>query len=262
MKKTIKKPTKEPYRKINIVIPMAGKGFRFMEAGYTFPKPLIGIKDKTMIEVVISNLKSIHNHRFIFIAQKEHCQKYDIYNVLKRATNDKFELIQISGITEGAACTVLLASNYINNDDDLLIANSDQYIDIKIDDFINKSRDSKSDGVIMTFKSSHPKWSYARADESGRILETAEKRVISNSATVGIYYFKKGSDFVSGAQSMIHKNIRHNNEFYVCPVFNELIITGKNIFTHDIGAESMHGLGTPEDLNLFMQKLDNGQIKI
>ena len=247
---------------LNIVIPMAGKGFRFMEAGYTFPKPLIGIKDKTMIEVVISNLKSIHNHRFIFIAQKEHCQKYDIYNVLKRATNDKFELIQISGITEGAACTVLLASNYINNDDDLLIANSDQYIDIKIDDFINKSRDSKSDGVIMTFKSSHPKWSYARADESGKVSETAEKKVISNSATVGIYYFKKGSDFVSGAQSMIHKNIRHNNEFYVCPVFNELIITGKNIFTHDIGAESMHGLGTPEDLNLFMQKLDNGQIKI
>ena len=262
MKKTIKKPTKEPYRKINIVIPMAGKGFRFMEAGYTFPKPLIGIKDKTMIEVVINNLKPATNHRFIFIAQKEHCEKYDIYNVLKRATNNQFELIQINGITEGAACTVLLASNYINNDNDLLIANSDQYIDIKIDDFISKSRNSKSDGVIMTFRSSHPKWSYARTNEKGRVLETAEKRVISDNATVGIYYFKKGKDFVSGAQSMIHKNIRHNNEFYVCPVFNELIITGKNIYTHDIGAESMHGLGTPEDLNLFMQKLDNGQIKI
>jgi len=156
----------------------------------------------------------------------------------------------------------LLASNYINNDNDLLIANSDQYIDIKIDDFISKSRNSKSDGVIMTFRSSHPKWSYARTNEKGRVLETAEKRVISDNATVGIYYFKKGKDFVSGAQSMIHKNIRHNNEFYVCPVFNELIITGKNIYTHDIGAESMHGLGTPEDLNLFMQKLDNGQIKI
>lgn len=247
---------------LNIVIPMAGKGSRFAEAGYTFPKPLIGIKNQTMIEVVINNLRPIHDHRFIFIAQKEHCQKYDIYNILKRATSNKFELIQINGVTEGAACTVLLSSNYINNENDLLIANSDQYINVEIDDFISKSRKLNSDGVIMTFKSSHPKWSYARVDENGRVFETAEKRVISDNATVGIYYFKKGSDFVSGAQSMIHKNIRHNNEFYVCPVFNELIIDDKKIYTHDIDASDMHGLGTPEDLNLFMQKLDSGHVKI
>ena len=114
----------------------------------------------------------------------------------------------------------------------------------------------------MTFRSSHPKWSYARANEAGRVFETAEKRVISDKATVGIYYFKKGNDFVFGAQSMIHKNIRHNNEFYICPVYNELIVSGKNIYIHDIPETLMHGLGTPEDLSLFMQKLDDGQIKI
>jgi dTDP-glucose pyrophosphorylase len=247
---------------LNIVIPMAGKGSRFAEAGYTFPKPLIGIKDKTMIEVVINNLRPKHDHRFIFIAQKEHCQKYDIYNILKRATNNKFELIQINGVTEGAACTVFLSSQYINDKNDLLIANSDQYVSGDINKFISKARQADKDGVIMTFKSTHPKWSYARVDKKGRVFETAEKRVISDKATVGIYYFKKGSDFVSGAQSMISKNIRHNNEFYVCPVFNELIINDKKIYTHDIKVHDMHGLGTPEDLNLFMQKLDSGQIKI
>ncbi len=197
--KKMTKSVKEKEKTLNIVIPMAGKGSRFIEAGYTFPKPLISIKNKTMIEVVIKNLKPKIKHRFIFIAQKEHCEKYDIYNVLKKTTDNNFELIQINGVTEGAACTVLLSSQYINNDDDLLIANSDQYIDTDINDFIKKSRNLKMDGTIMTFEASHPKWSYARTDNLGRIIEVAEKKVISPNATVGIYYFSKGSNFVKAA---------------------------------------------------------------
>ena len=261
-KTKLTKKVVEEEKQLNIVVPMSGRGGAFISAGYTFPKPLVSIKDKTMIEVVINNLKPTHKHRFIFIAQKEHCEKYDVYNVLKMATDNKFELVQISGVTEGAACTVLLASKYINNDDDLLIANSDQYVDTNINEFISKSRKSNKDGVIMTFKATHPKWSYARLDGGGRVIETAEKKVISNNATVGIYYVKKGSDFVSGAQAMIHKNIRHNNEFYVCPVYNELIINGKKIYTHSIDDKKMHGLGTPEDLNIFLKKLDKNKIKI
>ncbi|MHB1316570.1 MAG: glycosyltransferase family 2 protein [Minisyncoccota bacterium] len=247
---------------INIVIPMAGKGSRFQEAGYTFPKPLIDIKDRTMIEVVIDNLKPSQEYRFIFIAQKEHCEKYDVYNVLKRATNNKFELIQIDGITEGAACTVLLAKQYINTDNALIIANSDQYIDIKINDFITTAQTSNTDGLIMTFEASHPKWSYARMDKNGKVLEVAEKQVISSHATVGIYYFEHGKDFIEGAESMIKKGVRHNNEFYVCPVYNELILNEKDITIYEIPVTKMHGLGTPEDLNVFMQKLDTNQISI
>ncbi len=242
---------------------MAGAGARFKEAGYAFPKPLIDIVGKTMIEVVVNNIKPKQlDYKFIFIAQREHYNKYDIYNILKRATDNKFEIVLIDGLTQGAACTVLTAIAHINNESPLLIANSDQFITEDIDNFISKASGQDKDGMIMTFASSHPKWSYARSDDSGRVVEVAEKRVISNAATVGLYYFKYGSDFVEGAQAMILKNIRHNNEFYVCPVYNELILSGKKIYTHPITHDKMHGLGTPEDLDSFLQKLKMGDVKL
>lgn len=247
---------------LNIVIPMAGRGSRFQEAGYTFPKPLIDVNGKTMIEVVIDNLRPTCEHRFIFICQREHFAKYDLYHILQNATKNKFEVVQINGITEGAACTVLTAAQYIDNDDDIFIANSDQFIDIKIDDFISAGRENKKDGLIMTFKASHPKWSYARVDENGKVLETAEKKLISDKATVGIYYFGKGSDFVRGAKQMIEKDIRTNNEFYVCPVYNELILEDKNVYVYDIPVEEMHGLGTPEDLQVFLSWVKDNKIKL
>jgi len=239
---------------LNIVIPMAGRGSRFEDAGYTFPKPLIDINGKTMIEIVVNNLRPKTDYRFIFICQKEHYEKYDLYNILKNATNNKFEIIQINGVTEGAACTALTASQYINNEDSLLIANSDQYIETDINEFISDAKKKDVDGLIMTFKASHPKWSYARTDSDGKVIEVAEKKVISNDATVGLYYFKRGKDYVESAQNMIEKDIRFNNEFYVCPVFNEMILLNKNTYTHVIPADKMHGLGTPQDLELFLQK--------
>lgn len=247
---------------LNIVIPMAGRGSRFQDAGYAFPKPLIEIKGKTMIEVVINNLKPKFDHKFVFVCQKEHYEKYDLYNVLKNATDGKFEIIQIDGITEGAACTVLTALTHINNEDELLIANSDQFVDINMNDFIEAGRKNNRDGLIMTFPSSHPKWSYARVDKDDLVIEVAEKKVISDKATVGIYYFKKGSDFVKSAQEMIGKNIRFNNEFYVCPTYNELILSDKKVGIYDINIEKMHGLGTPEDLNDFLKKLEEGKVQI
>jgi dTDP-glucose pyrophosphorylase len=247
---------------LNIVIPMAGKGSRFKDAGYAFPKPLIDVSGKTMIEVVVNNLRPSCEHRFIFICQREHFEQYDLHNILKNATKNRFEVVLINGMTEGAACTVLTAIAHINNGDEMVIANSDQYIEKSLDSFVETAHQKSADGLIMTFKASHPKWSYARTDRSGKVLEVAEKKVISNDATVGIYYFKKGRDFVKGAESMIHKNIRSNNEFYVCPVYNELIIEGKNIFIDEISADKMHGLGTPEDLNSFLGKIEKGSVTI
>lgn len=235
---------------------MAGHGSRFRDAGYAFPKPLIDVNGKTMIEVVINNLKPEVPHRFIFICQREHYEKYDLYNIFKNATDNNFDVVQINGVTQGAACTVLCAKQYINNDDDLLIANSDQFIDSNINDFIVKARKKDNDGVIMTFTSSHPKWSYARIDDSGRVLETVEKKVISNNATVGIYYFKKGSMFVDGAEAMIKKGIKSNNEFYVCPVYNELILNDNKIYIDEVAVDKIHGLGTPEDLNKYLSHLE------
>ena len=241
---------------------MAGKGSRFKDAGYAFPKPLIEIMGKTMVEVVVNNLRPNCEYRFIFICQKEHYEKYDLYNILKNSTLNKFEVVQINGVTEGAACTVLTASQFINNNDELLIANSDQYIETDINEFVRFARKGKKDGLIMTFNSSHPKWSYARIDKKGEVIEVAEKKVISNHATVGIYYYKRGSDFVRSAELMIHKDIKHNNEFYVAPTYNEMILDNKKIHIKDISMDKMHGLGTPEDLNIFLLKADKEKIKL
>jgi NDP-sugar pyrophosphorylase family protein len=241
---------------------MAGRGSRFQDAGYAFPKPLIDVHGKTMIEVVVNNLRPKVPHKFIFIVQKEHYEKYDLYNILKNATQNNFEVVKINGVTEGAACTVLTAAQYINNDDDLIIANSDQYIEIDFDAFIKEARKGKKDGLIMTFKASHPKWSYARVDKAGRVIEVAEKKVISDKATVGVYYYKTGRDFVEAAQNMITKRIKHNNEYYVCPTFNELILQDKDVRIYEIPVQKMYGLGTPEDLNAFLDKLSKKEVRI
>jgi NDP-sugar pyrophosphorylase family protein len=248
---------------LNIVIPMAGKGSRFQNSGYTLPKPLIDVKGKTMIEVVINNLRPKCEHKFIFICQKEHYEKYDLYHILKNATNNKFEIVQVDGPHGGVACAVLLASQYIDNEvDDLLLANSDQFVEMDFNDFIDRGRKPGVDSLILTFNANNPKWGYARVDKTGRVLETAEKKLISDIATVGIYYFRNGKDFVNAAHAMIKKNIKVNDEFYVCPLFNELIMDDNNIGIYHVNAEQMHGLGTPEDLNQFLSYLENNKDKV
>ena len=235
-------------QKMNIIIPMAGHGSRFLQAGYTFPKPLIEVHGKPMIQVVIDNLK-VDAH-FIFIVQKEHREKYNLDSMLSLLAPG-CDIVDVDKVTEGAACTVLLGKEFINNDNPLVIANSDQFVEWSSLDFFYKMNEQNLDGGIVSFKSTHPKWSYAKTDNNGFVLEVAEKKTISDIATVGIYYWKKGSDFVKYAEQMIHKNIRANNEFYVCPVFNEAILDGLKIKTFDV--PKMWGLGTPEDLDYFLE---------
>lgn len=237
---------------INIVIPMSGAGTSFIQAGYTFPKPLIDINGKPMIQICLENLTPKVEHNFIFVYKKEY-EKYSLHQIFNNTTRENYTAIPLIAPTQGALCSVLNAVDYINNDQELIVANADQVIDVAIDDFIKFARNSKADGVIMTFNSHHPRWSYARVDKNGHVLEVAEKKVISDQATAGIYYFKKGSSFVSAAFSMIEKNIRFNNDFYVCPVFNEMILDGKNIINWEIKQSQMHGLGTPEDLNRYLK---------
>lgn len=242
--------------KINIVIPMAGQGSRFAQAGYTFPKPLIDVHGKPMIEHVISNLKPKKPHQFIFICQREHYDKFSLNEIFNNTTNGHFEAVKISSLTQGAVCTVLNAADHINLDEPLIIANSDQIVDFDLDKFIDYSQKSKADGVILTFEASHPKWSYARCDKRGRVIEVVEKKVISNNATVGIYFYKSGKDFVKYATRMIEKDIRVNNEYYVCPVYNEMILDNKDIRIYEIKSKDMHGLGTPEDLENYLKYLE------
>ena len=234
--------------KLNVLIPMAGAGSRFQQAGYTFPKPLIDVKGKPMIQVVVDNLNMDAN--YIFVVQKEHRAKYNLDTLLNLIA-PKCKIVEVDGMTEGAACTTLLAKEHIDNDAPLVMANSDQFLEWDSNEFMYKMIEQKVDGGIITFTATHPKWSFAKVDECGYVTEVAEKNPISNIATVGVYYWSKGSDYVKYAEQMIGKNIKTNNEFYVCPVFNEAIGDGKLIKTFDI--ENMWGIGTPEDLNYFLE---------
>lgn len=239
---------------LNIVVPMAGAGSRFAAVGFKDPKPLIPVHGKPMIQWVIHNLRPTEPHRFIFICQRAHVRQYGLTPLLQRWAPG-CQVIQLDVLTEGAACTVLQARHLIDDANPLMIANSDQYIDIDINRYLQASRAKGLDGLIMTMHADDPKWSYASRGPTGHVTRVAEKQVISNEATVGIYNFARGSDFVGAAQAMIARGERVNGEFYVAPTYNALIAQGRKIGIHNIGQEGdgMHGLGTPDDLALFLE---------
>ncbi len=237
---------------MNVLIPMAGEGSRFSKAGYTFPKPLIEVNKKPMIQLVTENLAV--KSKFTYIVKASHYEKYNL-NYLLELISPNCNIKKVIETTEGAACTALLAKEYINNDKPLLIANSDQYIEWNSQECLYFFSDPSIDGGILTFEATHPKWSYAKVNEEGLVTEVAEKKIISKHATVGIYFWKKGSDFVKYAEQMIKKNIRTNGEFYVCPVFNEAIKDGLKIKTYAV--DKMWGIGTPEDLKIYLDEYKN-----
>ncbi len=236
---------------INIIIPMAGLGSRFATVGYSKPKPFIDVKGKPMIVRVMENL-SIRDARYILIARKEHLEaEKELVEMIKNEYPAEF--ISIDKLTEGAACTTLFAHKHINNDNSLLIANSDQIVDINIQEYVDDCMQRNLDGSILTFYSDHPKWSYAKIDSDGFVTEVKEKEVISTNATVGIYLFANGKLFVDAALDMIIRNDRVNNEFYVCPTYNYAITNGAKIGIYNISEDAMHGTGTPEDLNKYLE---------
>jgi HAD superfamily hydrolase (TIGR01509 family) len=234
--------------KLNVLIPMAGAGSRFEQAGYTFPKPLIDVKGKPMIQVIVENLNIKAN--FIYIVQKSHREKYNLDTLLNLITPN-CKIVEVDGVTEGAAVTALMAKKYINTDHPLFFANSDQFVEWDSNEFFYKMNENDCDGGIPTFKATHPKWSFAKLDEEGFVTEVQEKNPISDLATVGFYYWKHGSDFVKYAEEMIEQNIRVNNEFYVCPVYNNAIKGGLKVRTFNV--PKMWGLGTPEDLKYYLE---------
>jgi NDP-sugar pyrophosphorylase family protein len=238
---------------LHIVIPMAGRGARFAQAGFTDPKPLIPVGGQPMVEWVVENVRPARAHRFYFLCLGEHLARYPRLALTLRELAPNCEIIPVSGVTEGAACTVLLARSFINDDQPLLLANSDQWVAAPIDDFLARTDQPGLDGLIMTFWADHPKWSYCRRRPDGTVSEVVEKQVVSNDATVGIYHFARGADFVRGADAMIARNFRVNNEFYVAPVYNELLAAGARVEVFTIPVSDMHGLGVPEDLAIFQR---------
>jgi len=237
---------------MNVLIPMAGEGSRFANEGYTFPKPLIDVNGKPMIQRVVENLG--FDARYIFLVRKEHLQKYKLDTLLAAITKDNCEIIVVDSLTEGAACTALLAKELINSDEELLIANSDQVIEYSKKNFNAMRRFMAVDAIVFTFNSLHPKWSFVKVNEEGIVTQVAEKDPISDIATCGIYYYRKGSDFVTFAEKMIAEDKRVKNEFYICPAYNELVDSGKKLVPFYV--HKRHGIGTPEDLNAYLKYVE------
>jgi len=239
---------------INVVIPMAGAGSRFAKAGYEKPKPFIDVNGKPMIVRVLENL-AYPDARYILIARKEHMDKEAaLVEQIEKDFNAIF--IPIDKLTEGTACTVLYARKYINNDEPLLIANSDQIVDMNIVDFIDDCKTRELDGSILTFMDEFkdPKWSFAKIDDNNLVTKVKEKVVISKFATVGIYLYSKGSEFVNATIDMIIENERVNGEFYTCPTYNYAIEENAKIGIYNIDFKQMHGIGTPDDLNIYLSE--------
>lgn len=236
---------------LNIVVPMAGRGSRFVKAGYELPKPLIEIHGHPMIECVTKNISPKTAHRFIYLCLAEHLEKYNLEARLK-SFSPNCEIISVDKVTEGAACTVLLAREFIDNDEPLMIANSDQFVDIDINDYL--AAGAGLDGLIMTMFADDNKWSFIKFDEDKNVTTVREKEVISNEATVGIYNFARGRDYVKSADKMIELDLRVNNEFYVAPVYNIFIDGGAKVGFYNVGKldAGMYGLGVPDDLNKFI----------
>lgn len=246
---------------LNIVMPLAGRGQRFRDAGYPMPKPLVPVHGRPMVELVVENIRPTQPHRCIFLALREHLERWALVETLNRIAPDCV-IIPVSQVTEGAACTVLLARDHIDASEPLMIANSDQWTNTDIEQYLEAMKDL--DGLIMTMQDRDPKWSFAEVNAAGLVTRTAEKEPISDQATVGIYNFRNGQDFIRGAELMIAKNLRVNGEFYVCPVYNQLIGWGARIGIYNVGpfGVGMHGLGTPEDLERFLRHPASQSLKV
>lgn len=235
---------------INILIPLAGSNQFFNELEYPYPKPLIEINNKTMIEHVIENFNTIKEEKqFIFIVNSEECTKYHLDNALNLLTDNKCKIIKIDNQTKGATCSAMMAIEHINNDKKLIIANADQLFDDNLGSIISKFKDV--DAGVITFNSIHPRWSYARIDENNHIVETAEKRPLSKNAIAGLFYFKRGKDFISSSMSMIQKDASVNNLYYISPTLNEMVLQNKKMTIYKIDNNKYHTFYTPQKIQEY-----------
>ena len=235
---------------INILIPLAGSNKFFNESDYPYPKPLIEINNKTMIEHVIENFNNIkEDKQFIFIISNEDCKKYHLDNVLNLLTNNTCKIVKIDYLTKGAACSAMMAIEYINNDTPLIIANADQLFDNNLEGIISNFKNV--DGGVITFNSIHPRWSYVKVDENDYVVETAEKRPLSKHAIAGFFYFKLGKDFIRSAMNMIKKDAKVNELYYISPTLNEMVLENKKIKITKINNDMYHTFYTPKKIEEY-----------
>jgi len=241
---------------INILVPLGGKSAFFDSIEYPYPKPLIEVNGKLMIELLIQSYSSItEDHKYIFVINQEDSRKYHLDSTLRLLTNNNCEVVILSNVTKGAACSVLMAIDHIDSDDILIISNGDQILDIDITIVLDHMKGKKSDAGVVCFESVHPRWSYVRLDENGRIIETAEKRPISKNAIAGLYYFRHGKDFVKSAMKSIEKDANVDGLYFIAPVLNEMVLENKKLDIFKINNDRYHSFYSPQKIREYEVKV-------
>ena len=234
-------------KKYNLLLPIAGRAQRFLDKGYTMPKPLIMSKDRHIIDWSMSSIDTSECN-VIFAVRLEHINNFSIDDILRKKFGDDIKIVVIDRVTDGSVSTCLLAKEYIDNDLPLIIYTPDVYFE---NQFAPSEIPKYVDGFLLTFKANSPAHSYVELDENGMAVRTAEKEVISQNAAVGVYYYKTGKMFIKYAEEMISQNIRTKGEFYICPMYNQMIRDGLKVKIHQV--EKMHVLGTPPELEFFVE---------
>ncbi|MDP1836152.1 MAG: glycosyltransferase family 2 protein [Chlamydiales bacterium] len=239
---------------LNVVLPLAGKSLFFREEEYVFPKPLVEVAGKPMIQLVVENLSTITQpKKFIFILNSSDCSNFHLDSSVSLLA-DSCEILRIKSETAGATCSALMAIEHINNDDPLLIVNGDQVIHEDLNDVITKFTKDDVDAGVVCFESVHPRWSFARIDDDGMVVETAEKRPISKHAIAGFYYFKRGRDFVTSAMMSIRKKAAIGGVFYIAPVINEMILDNRTVGMYQIPDAKYHTFYAPQRIEEYEKR--------
>lgn len=240
---------------LRIAVPLAGRSAFYDEENNQFPKIFQEINRKPMIQAVIENLMTIkHEKRFLFIVNDYDIERFQIDEVLKLLTNDACDIVIQSAATHGAACSLLLGVDYLDNDEPLLISNADQILDHDLNNISGFFLNNQLDGGVVCFDSVHPHWSYARLNEDDQLTEVAEKKPISRNAIAGLYYFARGRDFVASTKHAIMKGRQHEGRFYTSLVFNELILRNHNLQAYRIRPEEYHNFYSPQKIEEYMSR--------
>jgi len=243
---------------MNILMLLAGDSRPFEDQGYLYPKYLLEVEGKPLVQHVVEHIALSRPCRYIFVIRKEDADRFHFESVLKLLSPDA-EVVIAEGLTHGAACTALLAVELIDNDEPLLIVNGDQVVELSYDRAIDFFEQQSFDAGTVVFDSVHPRWSYVRLDKSDHVVEAAEKRPISRNATAGLYYYAKGSDFVSASKEMIRKDAHVGEAFYVCPTFNEMLLRQALVGVFRIPRECYHSLAAPQGVQAFEEMLRSQQ---
>lgn len=245
---------------MNILMLLAGESKDMEYKGYNFSKNVVEVEGKPLIEHVYNNFHSVENKNVIYVIKKSDVDKSHIDSVIKLMDSNA-KIVVAEGVTEGALCSALLSINHINNDEELIIVNGDQIIDVDFENVVNHFRENNYDGGTIIFESIHPRWSYVKLDEDKCVIEAAEKRPISRYATAGFYYFRKGREFVDNAMETIRKDCSVNGKYFVCPVFNQMVLENKKIGTYSINRKKYYPLFTEQEIKEYEAKVQRNSME-